>query len=286
MKNYSFIAFSILILSLGVAGQVSVPRESQKQTITQNVGDATVSIVYHRPNVKGRAVFGPLEPYGKVWRSGANENTVFEVSRDVTIDGKPLPAGKYGLHMIPGKADWIVIFSKDNDKWGSFSYDEKKDALRVTVKALKIPVHESLSYSFDDVNGHSARTVLRWEKVAVPFTVDIGDITGRVMAQIREAIKNRKPDDIRPLSAGVNYVVTNKVAASYEEALGWVDAVVAARETYLNLFFKSRLLALMGRKQDAITVGEKAVTIGKAANPPAFTRDMEILLAEWKGGKK
>jgi hypothetical protein len=127
--------------------------------------------------------------------------------------------------------------------------------------------------------------VLRWEKIAVPFTIDIGDIVGRGMALIHDAVKNRKPDDIRPLGAGASYVVTYKVKESYEEALGWIDTVLATRETYLNLFFKARLLALMGRKREAITVGEKGVAIGKAANPPAFTRDLEILLKEWKGGK-
>jgi hypothetical protein len=285
MKKYGIIAFFISILSLGVSAQLNLPRESQKQTIVQNIGDATVSIVYHRPNVKGRTIFGDLEPYGKVWRSGANENTVFEVTRDVTIDGKPLPAGKYGLHSIPDKAGWIVIFSKDNDKWGSFSYNEANDALRVTVRPMKIPVQESLSYSFDDVTAHSAKVALRWEKVAIPFTVDVGDVTGRMMAQIHDAVKNRKTDDLRPLNAGANYVVIFKVKESYDEALGWIDTVVAARETFGNLTLKARLLAEMGRKQDAIALGEKALAMGKAATPPAFTRDLERLLAEWRGGK-
>ena len=285
MRKYILIALIILIFSWSVSAQLTLPRESQRQAITQTIGDATVSVVYHRPSVKGRKIFGGLEGYGKVWRAGANENTVFEVSRDVTIDGKPLPAGKYGLHIIPGEKEWIVIFSKDNDKWGSFSYNEKNDALRVTVKPLKIPNQESLSYSFDDMTARSSRVVLRWERVAVPFTVDIGDVTGRAMAQVHEAIKNRKPDDLRPLSQGLSYVVTFRIRDSYDEALGWADTVVAARETFMNMFTKARLLALMGRTADAIALGEKALAAGKAANPPAFTRDLEILLKEWKGGK-
>lgn len=285
MKKYTFIALIILVFSLGVSAQITLPRESQRQAITQTIGDTTVSIVYHRPSVKGRRIFGGLEGYGKVWRAGANENTVFEVSRDVTIDGKPLPAGKYGLHIIPAEKEWIVIFSKDNDKWGSFSYNEKNDALRVNIKPEKVALQEVLSYSFDDTTARSAKVRLRWEKISVPFTVDIGDVYARIMAQIQEAIKNRKPDDIRPLSQGLNYVVTFKIRDSYNDALGWADTIVAARETFMNMFWKARLLALMGRTPDAIALGEKALAAGKAANPPAFTRDLEILLKEWKGGK-
>ena len=285
MRKIAFIALLIFAFSLSVSAQLTLPRESQRQTITQTIGDATVSIVYHRPNVKGRKVFGGLEAYGKVWRSGANENTVFEVSRDVTIDGKPLPAGKYGLHTIPGEKEWTVIFSKDNDKWGSFSYDEKNDALRVSVKPEKMPNHETLSYSFDDVGPHTAKIVLRWEKIVVPFTVDTGDITGRSLAQIREAIKNRKADDLRPWNQGANYVFTFKVKDSYDEALGWLDSSLAARESFGIMVTKARLLAEMGRRADAIAVGEKAVALGKAAKPPANTTDIEKYVAEWKAAK-
>jgi hypothetical protein len=285
MRKIAFIALIIFAFSLGVSAQLTLPRESQRQTITQTIGDAAVSIVYHRPNVKGRQVFGGLEAYGKVWRSGANENTVFEVSRDVTIDGKPLPAGKYGLHTIPGKTEWIVIFSKDNDKWGSFSYDEKNDALRVSVKPEKIPNQETLSYSFDDVGPHTAKISIRWEKIRVPFTVDTGDIIGRSLAQIREAIKNRKADDRAPLNQGANYVFTFKVKENYDEAMGWLDTSLGLRETFGSLVLKARLLAEMGRRADAIAVGEKAVAFGKAATPPANTADIEKYVAEWKGSK-
>lgn len=285
MKKYTFIALIILVSSWSVSAQLNLPRESQRQTITQNIGDATVSVIYHRPNVKGRKVFGSLESYGKVWRSGANENTVFEVSRDVTIDGKPLPAGKYGFHTIPGEKEWTVIFSKDNDKWGSFSYDEKKDALRVTVKPQKIPAQETLSYSFDDVTARSAKFALKWEKVAVPLTIDIGDVTARMMGQIRDAVKNRKADDLRPWNQGATYVFTFKVRDSYDEALGWLDSSLATREAFGIMVTRARLLADMGRRTDAIAAGEKAVAFGKAAKPVANTADIEKYLSEWKAAK-
>jgi len=284
MRKIAFIALIIFAFSWSVSAQLVLPRESQRQTITQTIGDTTVNVVYHRPNVKGRVIFGGLEPYGKVWRSGANENTVFEVSRDVTIDGKPLPAGKYGFHTIPGKDEWIVIFSKDNDKGGSFSYTEKNDALRVTVKPETVPHQETLSYDFTDVTPRTAKIVLRWEKIRVPFTIDIGDITARSLSAIRDAISKRG-DNLGPLNQGAGYVFTFRVKDSYEEALGWLNTSLGVRETFGNMVTKARLLAEMGRKTEAIEVGEKAITVGKAATPAANTADIEKFVAEWKASK-
>lgn len=284
MRKFGFIALIIFVFSWSVSAQLTLPRESQRQTITQTIGDTMVTVVYHRPNVKGRAIFGGLEPYGKVWRSGANENTVFEVNRDVTIEGKPLPAGKYGFHTIPGKDEWIVIFSKDNDKGGSFSYTEKNDALRVTVKPQTIPQQETLSYDFSDVTPRTAKIVLRWEKIAVPFTIDIGDITARSLSAIREAIAKRG-DNLGPLNQGAGYVFTFRVKENYEEALGWLNTSLGVRETFGNMVTKARLLAEMGRKSEAIATGEKAIAFGKAATPAANTADIERFVAEWKAAK-
>jgi len=281
MKKFGFIALSILILSMGISAQLVLPRESQRQVITQTIGDTVVSVVYHRPNTKGRAIFGALEPFGKVWRSGANENTVFEVSRDVTIEGKPLPAGKYGFHTIPGKDEWIVIFSKDNDKGGSFSYTDKNDALRVTVKPQAIPQQETLSYDFSDVTPRASKLSLRWEKVSVPFTIDIGDVYGRSLTAIRDAIAKRG-DVVAPLNQGANYVFIFRLKDNYTEAVGWLDTLLATRETYGAMVLRARILAEMGRKQDALAQGEKAITFAKAQAQPPSTTDLEKFMTEWK----
>ena len=284
--------------SVGVA-QLALPRESQRHETTQSVGDAKVTIVYHRPNVKGRKIYGCettdvipvannlydcLVPYGQVWRAGANENTTIEFTRDVTVNGKPIPAGKYGFHVIPGKADWTLIFSKDNDKWGSFTYDEKKDAARVMVKPLNAQMQETLLYEFEDVTPNTARVSLRWEKIALPFTIDIGDVHGRSLAAIREAIKTRKADDFRPLNQGASYVRSSKIKASYDEALGWIDESIKARETIGNLNIKAALLAEMGKFDEAVALGEKALQMAKAATPPNQSAivSIEDSIKEWK----
>jgi hypothetical protein len=300
MKKPLLIIFFILILSLGVFAQLTLPRESQRQEIAQTVGDTKIAIVYHRPNVKARQVWGCqtndvlpkggvtypcLVPYGQVWRTGANENTTFEVSRDVTVNGQALPAGKYGLHTIPNRDEWIVIFSKDNDDWGSFTYDEKKDALRIRVKPQTADFQETMSMDFGNVTGHTAKIVVRWEKISVPFTVDVGDVSGRTLSMIREAITNRKADDVRPLNQGAGYVLNSKLDKNYEEAVGWLDTSIKARETFGNLSTKARILAEMGKIKEAVETGEKAVAAGKAATPPVNTVDFEKTLNEWKTRK-
>ena len=285
MKKPVFLLILVSCFSLSVFAQLNLPRESQKQMISQTIGDATVTIVYHRPNIKARKVWGEMVPYGKVWRTGANENTTFEVSRDVTINGQPLPAGKYGLHTIPNQNEWIVIFSKDNDDWGSFTYDEKKDALRVSVKPQTTEFHETMSVEFDNIRANTGDAAIVWEKVKIPFTIDVGDVSARALTQIRDAIKNRKADDFRPFTQGAGYVLTFKVKDSYEETLGWLNEALKARETFGVLNTKSRLLAEMGKTDEAIATAEKAIQVGKAATPAANTTDLEKLLAQWKAKK-
>jgi hypothetical protein len=301
--------FLVGILSLifvsNIFGQVPIPRESNRQEIVQTVGDSKISIVYSRPNVKGRSniygctstdviqkgngIYPCFVPYGQVWRTGANENTTIEFSTDVTINGKPLPAGKYGFFAIPSETDWTLIFNKVNNEWGAFTYKSDQDALRVTATPVKLSSsRETLSYDFEKVFGNSAEVVLSWEKLAIPFTVSVGDINGRVLGQLRDAITSRKPDDVRPLNQAAGFVLSNKISGSYQEAIGWLDESIKIKETFGNLNAKARLLAEMGKKADAIATAEKAIQVGKASTPPANAGAISGLEAEvtkWKGSK-
>src|SRR5213075_1165178 len=153
--------------------ELNIPRVSQRASVTQRIGLTDITITYHRPAVGGREIWGKTIPYGKVWRAGANENTTITFTDDVTVEGKPLAAGSYGLHTFPDKDQWTIIFSKNSTSWGSFSYDEKEDALRVTTKPHAAESFEVLTYVFDDVKPDSATAVLRWEKLAVPFHVSV-----------------------------------------------------------------------------------------------------------------
>lgn len=286
MKKLIYTAIFTIVFSISAFAQLQLPQESNKSMIAQTVGDTIVSITYFRPNVKGRKVWGDLVPYDKVWRSGANNATVFEINNDVTINGQPLPKGKYSLHSIPTATDVTLIFNKTWDQWGSFTYDEKQDQLRVKVKQQMTTVpRETLMYEFEGIKDNSTDAVLSWENWRIPFTVNVGDIYGRVLGQIRSAIQNRTADDVRPLNQGAGYVFASKKKENYEEALGWLDTSIKTKEGFGNLSAKARLLNEMGKKKEAIAAGEKAVSVGKAATPAANTADFEKTLANWKAGK-
>jgi hypothetical protein len=285
----SFIKFTLLIAALAVTGaaQVQLPRESQRQEVVQTVGDTTIRIVYHRPNVKGRKIWGALVPYDQVWRAGANEATLFEFSRDVTVNGQPLAAGKYSFHVLPTEREWTLIFNKDDGQWGSFNYDAAKDALRVKANVEKAPTfRESLSYTFQDHAPDGVDVLLAWENVQVPFMIRIGDIHTRVLSQIRTAIPTKAGAEQVPLlNQFANYVAVFKLKDHLDEGLKNIDASVAVRETFSNTFTKGRLVAEKGNYAEAIRLGEKAIELGEKATPPANPNFLDFIrttVAEWK----
>jgi len=286
MKSKIYLsAILVLFAASGVFAQLNLPRESQRQSVSQVIGDTTVSIVYHRPNVKGRKIWDGLEKYGAVWRTGANENTTFEVSSDVKINGQTLPKGKYGLHSIPNKDEWTIIFNKVSNEWGSYTYDQKQDALRVTVKPVTSDMQETMSLEFENVRANAADVVIAWERIKVPFTVDVGDVMGRTLADIRQQLTTLKADDFRTPAQAASWVLNSKMNLNYDEALKWIEMSIKTRETVGSLNTKARLLAELNRKDEAITTLEKAIAMGKAATPAVDTANMEKMLNEWKGSK-
>ena len=181
------VAAFLLYFPSGSFAQRGGPRASLKATVSQTIGtDTVITIVYSRPGVKGRVIWGELVPYGLApgnryskdqpfpWRAGANENTTIEFSADVLVNGNKLAAGKYGIHMIPSEKEaWIVIFSKDNAGWGSFAYNKDNDALRINVMPKEAPFQEWLRFGFDDLAGTSATAFLHWEKLQIPFKIEL-----------------------------------------------------------------------------------------------------------------
>jgi hypothetical protein len=286
MKKLFLLTILLGVMSIGAFAQLNLPRESNRSAISQTIGDTVVSIVYHRPNVKARKVFGgELVPYGKVWRTGANEATTFEISNDVKINGQVLPKGKYSLHSIPTENEWTIIFNKTADQWGSFEYDAKQDALRVTAKPQTTDFHETMGLEFANIKGNTADVVIVWDKVKVPFTIDVGDINGRLLTEMRRQMASLNADDFRTPQQAAGWVYSSKITASYPEAVQWLDKSIAVRETFGNLNTKARILADMGKTAEAIATAEKAIQVGKAATPAANTADLEKLLADWKAKK-
>jgi tetratricopeptide (TPR) repeat protein len=251
---------------------LTLPRDSQHAMVTQRLGVTDITINYHRPLVKGRKVFGGLVPYGQVWRAGANENTTITFSDPVTIEGKELAAGTYGLHMIPGENEWTVIFSKMATAWGSFSYDEKEDALRVTAKPEAGDFHEALTYDFDQPKADSAVATLRWEKVAVPFNIGVN---------VHEAVDRSLNKQMRGIvqytwdgwDDAANYWITEKT--NYDEALKDADQSIQLEERFENLMTKSKALDGMGKTSEAATLRNKALDKGNATQLYGYGRQLQ-----------
>jgi hypothetical protein len=181
-----FFSLITILVSSNSFGQANQIRPSQKSSVTQYVGvDTKITINYSRPAVKGRVVWGNMVPYGLAsadrysngkpfpWRAGANENTTIELNNEVKIEGTALAAGKYSIHMIPSKTDWIIIFNKNNDQWGSFSYDESADVLRATVTPVEAHFEEFLTYNFKNITENSVLAFLHWENLVVPFQINL-----------------------------------------------------------------------------------------------------------------
>ncbi len=172
LKTWLMFVCCLVSLSPEVRGQDKSARPSPPATASLSLDGNTITVSYSSPSVKGREIWGGLVPYNKVWRTGANENTTVSFSKDVLIDGKKLAAGTYGLHSIPSKNEWIIIFSNDSKAWGSFSYKQENDALRITVKPQPNEFQESLSFAVSKSGDNKASVALTWEKLKVGFQVE------------------------------------------------------------------------------------------------------------------
>jgi hypothetical protein len=251
---------------------LDLPRQSQHAVITQRIGITDITINYHRPLANGREIWGKVVPYGQVWRAGANENTTITFSDPVTIEGQSLDKGTYGLHMIPGADQWTVIFSKSAKAWGSFSYKQDEDALRVTVKPQTAEVHDALAYDFDDLKADSAVVTLRWDKVAVPFKVAV-KVNDLVTASIHRQIYGLNQYYWEGWDDAAGYFLANKI--NLDEALQDEDKSIQAEERFDNLLNKSRILEAMGRKDDAIAIRSKALDKGSALQLYFYGRQLQ-----------
>jgi hypothetical protein len=265
-----------------------------------------ITITYSRPGVKGRTIWGdalpeqanvkgeatldnqnlrpkgaPIVPWGHVWRAGANEATTFVVTDDVLVNGQKLPAGSYSLHTIPTKEEWTIVFNGTANQWGSFDYDPAKDTLRIKAKPQMVADNQEwLMYSFDPVTDNSAQVNIRWEKISVPFTVEVKDVTALAMKKVRDAVAAAKPDDWRTPFQAANYALQNK---NTEEGMAWLDQSIKVKETFQNLSAKSQALFAAGKKDEALTVAEKAIARGKADKMD--TTNFEKRVADMKAGK-
>ena len=252
--------------------ELNIPRLSQRGSVTQRIGLTDITIAYHRPEVGGREIWGKTVPYGKVWRAGANENTTITLSDDVSVEGKPLPAGTYGLHTIPDKDQWTMIFSKNSTSWGSFSYDEKEDALRLTTRPQAADFREALTYTFEEVKPDSTAATLRWEKLAVPFHISV-DVKALVLRSIKKELRSVGGFTWAGYDEAAQWCLDNNY--NLEEALKWEDTSIQNEERFENLESKSRILEALGRKDDAAKAFSAAIDKANAIQLYSYARGLQ-----------
>ncbi len=241
---------------------LTVPFGSQRASVTQTIGLTNISVTYDRPGVDGRKIWGGLVPYDSVWRAGANVNTVLAFTSPVTINGKQLPAGRYGLFMLPTPQQWTVIISKEANAWGHFSYNQAEDVLRFTATPGAGEMTERLEYTFDDPKADAVTVTLRWEKLALPFTISVNS-TQVVMDSLQQQLRGLPkffPDAWRQASA---WAFNHDQLAT---ASAWADTAIGLGANYQNLMLKSRILAKEGNQAGADSLKTRALSVATEAD--------------------
>ena len=305
-----FTVLCALCFAAPAFAQIPVPRPSQKASVMQRIGPTDLTITYSRPGVKGRKIWGdPLPeqaakakgeatldnqnerpkdavivPYGHMWRTGANEATMFDVTSDVLINGQKLAAGSYSLHTIPNKDEWTIVFNGTANQWGSFNYDPAKDTLRVKAKPQTAAENQEwLAFTIDPVAEDAAQVNIRWEKISVPFTVKVPDVPAATLTRLKTVVGEAKADDWRtPMQAG-NYLLTNQNAGDDAQGMTWLDQSIKVKETFQNLSAKVNALYKAGKKEEAFALAEQAIQRGKADK--VDTTNFEKRVADMKAGK-
>lgn len=272
-----------ILLSLAFAGclylpdmaqTIKTPLPSAPQYIKQDFGLSSIELSYSRPDIRGRKIFGDLVPYGKVWRTGANQATTLTFGDPVTIGDTKIPAGKYGLLSIPGADEWTLIITHQTDVTNPAAYKQDQDVVRVTVKPFQLPFPlETFTILFADVTANTCNLQLIWENsvVTLPITTDIDT---RIMAQIDNAMNK----DTHPYYNAAFYYLEN--GKDLNKALDWFDKAIAQDPTaYFVVYQKARCLAKMGKKQEAVATAKQSIELAKKANNADYVALNEKLIA-------
>ena len=276
-----------IILSLFVAAfafstnaQIKTPAPSPAQKIVQTVGLTEVTLEYSRPSLKGRKIFGGLEDYGKVWRTGANSNTTLTFSTDFMVDGKTLKAGTYALYTIPGEKSWDVMLYTDATNWGApAKWDEAKVAAKVSVDAIEIPMNiETFTISFDDLTNNSAVLGIMWENVYVPFEFKT-PTEEMVSKQITALMAGPSAQDM--YASAVYYLEAGK---DIKQAQTWIDKAVAMTADAPKFWYlrqQSLIHAKAGNKKGAIAAAKESLKHAEIAKNAGYIKMNKASLKEW-----
>ena len=238
---------------------LDVPQASPAASVSQRIGLTDITVTYHRPAVNKREIWGKLVPYGETWRAGANENTTIELSTPATVGGKPVPAGTYGLHTLPGQSEWSVMLSSTNTAWGSFSYDEKEDVVRFQVQPkTTADMEERLEYSFENPTDDSVDLVLHWEKLAVTIPIKI-DLNATVTASLQKQLRGLGRFGWQAWNQAAQWELQHN--GDMGQALKWADTSITTQKTFANMRTKAAILEKQGDTAQAEALRADALKI-------------------------
>jgi Protein of unknown function (DUF2911) len=252
------------------------PQVSSSQTIVQGFGLGTITLIYSRPNTKGRKIFGYVEPYDKVWRTGANSATVIKFSNDVSMEGHKVPAGEYGLFSVPGEKQWTIILSKKPQQWGAYTYSEKDDFLRFVVNPGKLqqPV-ETFTLQFANVLPTSGELHLMWENTSLVMHLTC-DVDAEVMTRIDSAMQTDK----KPYFEAVIYYWNNN--KDMTKAFEWAKQIekIPGMPLMVAKLWVARVQLKKGDKSAAITAAQEGIKAATDMKSDEYIRLNKEVIAE------
>lgn len=270
--------FAVAMLATSYTYAQKLPQPSPAATTIQTVGLTEFTVKYSRPGVKGRKIFGDLVPMDKVWRTGANLNTIVEFNTDVEIEGTKVSAGKYSLFIIPHNGDWEVILNNRTNMWGAGDLDESKNVTKFKVTTKTGEFTETMRISFENVKDESADLVLTWENVIVPISVKV-DAKKASLENIENALAEAK-NVFRTYHNSAKYYLDNNMDAA--QALTWSKKSVEITEKFWNVKLLSEAYAANGDYKMAITTAEKSLEMSKEAKYDPYIKANEANIAKWK----
>jgi hypothetical protein len=276
-KLFTCIIAMMVFTAVNTYAQLT-PQPSSTQSIVQDFGLGKISLNYSRPDVKGRKIFGGMEPYGAVWRTGANSATVIKFTDEVTMEGNKIPAGEYGLFSIPGEKEWTIILSKQPKQWGAYMYKEADDFLRFKVKTERIAaLTETMTLAFTNVSPTTCDLQMMWEHSGFVIHMTT-DIDAKVMARIDSAMKTDK----KPYYEALIYYYNNN--KDMDKALAWATELEKDKDfpPFVPKLWKARILLKKGDKAAAITTAQEGVKMATDMKTDEYVRLNNELIAQAK----
>ena len=284
------IRIAAMLLIVGVTSNAiaqELPQPSPKAKVEQRIGLTDVTVEYSRPSVKGREIFGKLVPDDKLWRAGANKNTLITFTDDVKVGGQAIVAGTYSMFVIPSTTnpEWTVIFNSEIDGWGDGKYDKANDVLTVGAEPKNIVKQESMQFSFDNLKDNSGDLILSWDKKAIVLSIEV-DVEKKAWKNIKNAMAQATDKNKASVYRNAaKYTASSK--KKLKEGLGWINESIKAKEYWYSYWVKADVQHAMGDNAGAIESAKKAIELGEAGakekgKPFGYKENLEKAMAEYK----